>query len=145
MVHIHPKPKNDNEFLETMAQIIFISGFRWKVVMHMWPKSRKAFHNFNVKKVSQETVENMVKKEGIIKNKKKIFAIIENAKLCLELAKKHGSIEKWVKEVQRNHKKNPLFSPTVREEMKQFAMIGNTTSRWLAYVVTRDKSLRHED
>jgi len=46
MVHIPPKPKTDAEFLETMAKIIFISGFRWDLVHSRWPKIRKAFHNF---------------------------------------------------------------------------------------------------
>ena len=51
------------------------------------------------------------------------------------------NIGKWVKEIQKKNKKEPLFNPTVRDEMKQFAKIGNITSRWLAYVVTRDRRL----
>ena len=141
MVYIPPRPKTDAEFLEVMAQIIFVAGFKFRVVMAMWPKTRKAFHNFKIDKVANETVENMLKKEGVIKNKIKIAAIIENAKICKELIEKYGSIEKWVKKIQKENKKEPLFSPTVREEMKKFIRIGHTTSRWLAYVTTRDKNL----
>ena len=145
MTHIPPKPRNDAEFLEIMAQIIFVSGFKWSVVKYMWPKSRKAFYNFNVKKVSNESVDNLVKKDGVIKNRKKIQAIIDNAKQCQEHIKKYGSIEKWVKEIQKKYKKEPLYNPTVREVfMQEFRMIGKTTSRWLAYVITRDRSLQHE-
>ena len=141
MVHIPPKPKNDADFLEVMSKIIFISGFRWNLVNSRWPKIKKAFHNFNVKKVANEKLDNILKNEGMIKNKGKIIAIIENAKMCLEISKKHGSINNWVKSIQSKNKKDPLFSPSAVEEMKKFAKIGNTTSRWLAYVVTRDKSL----
>ena len=144
MVHIHPKPKNDAEFLEVMSEIIFISGFRWGIVNSRWPKIKKAFHNFDVNKVANENPENLMKKEGMIKNNSKINAIIENAKLCREIIKSNGSTMKWIKGIQLKNKKEPLFSPTVREEMKKFVKIGETTSRWLAYVVTRDKKLLNE-
>ncbi len=145
MVHIPPKPKNDAEFLEVMAKIIFISGFRWDLVHSRWPKIRKAFHNFNVKKVASEKAENLLNREGVIKNKAKISAIIENAKICQDTIKKYGSIDKWVKSIQQNNKKEPLFNPTLREEFRKFIKIGHTTSRWLAYVVTRDKKLLNSD
>ena len=141
MPHIPPKPKNDKEFLEIMSKIIFISGFRWDLVNSRWPKIRKAFHNFDINKVADENPENLMKKEGMIKNKSKINAIIENAKLCREIIKKNGSIIKWIKEIENKNKEEPLFNPTVREEMRRFHKIGNMTSRWLAYVVTRDKKL----
>lgn len=145
MTHIHPKPKNDAEFLEVMAEIIFISGFRWDLVHSRWPKIRKSFHNFNVSKVADENSGSLMKKAGMIKNKAKIEAIIENAKICRQIEKKHKSINNWVKSVQSSNKKEPLFNPTVREEMMKFSKIGKTTSKWLAYVVTRDKNLLDED
>lgn len=145
MVHIHPKPKNDAEFLEVMSEIIFISGFRWDLVHSRWPKIKKAFHNFDVDRVADEKPDNLMKKEGMIKNKSKINAIIENAKMCRDIIKKHKSINNWIISIQSNNKKEPLFNPTVREEMKKFNKIGNTTSRWLAYVVTRDKRLLEKD
>lgn len=145
MTHIHPKPRTDAEFLEVMSEIIFISGFRWDLVHSRWPKIKKAFHDFNVNKVANEGFESLAKKEGMIKNRSKINAIIENARLIKEISKKHKSVNNWVKKVQEGNKKEPLFKPTVREEMKRFSKIGNETSRWLAYVVTRDKSLLDED
>jgi 3-methyladenine DNA glycosylase Tag len=144
MTYIPPKPKNDAEFLEVLSQIIFVAGFKFSVVKAMWRKTRKAFHNFKVEKVAKESVERMMKKEGVIKNRQKIQAIITNAQLCLVLKKEHGSLMKWVAKVQKLHEKDPLFNPTVREEMQRFERIGKETSRWLAYVATRDKSLlRH--
>ena len=81
----------------------------------------------------------------MIRNGGKIAAIIENARMCRDIAKKHGSIDKWVKSIQNENKKEPLFKPTVRDEMQRFVKIGHTTSRWLAYVVTRDRDLLEED
>ncbi|MBI2653696.1 DNA-3-methyladenine glycosylase I [Candidatus Woesearchaeota archaeon] len=145
MVHIPPKPKNDAEFLEIMAKIIFISGFRWDLVHSRWPKIRKAFHNFEINKVANEKMENLLSKDGMIKNKSKISAVIENARICQDIIKKYGSIGDWIKDIQKKNRKYPLFNPTIREEMKKFVKIGNTTSRWLAYVVTRDRKLLNHD
>ena len=44
------KPKNDNEFLEDLAMIIFVSGFRYSLVEERWPLIKKAFYNFNTRK-----------------------------------------------------------------------------------------------
>jgi 3-methyladenine DNA glycosylase Tag len=145
MVYIHPKPKNDKEFLEVMSEVIFVAGFRWDLVHKRWPKIRKAFHNFDVKKVANEKPENIISKDGMIKNMSKITAIIENAKLCQDIIKKHKTLMNWVKTIQKENKKEPLFSPTVREEMKRFHKIGHTTSRWMAYVTTREKRLLEKD
>lgn len=119
MTHIHPKPKNDAEFLEVMAEIIFISGFRWDLVHSRWSKIRKAFHSFDIGKVANENLDNVIKKEGMIKNRSKINALIENAKIIKDIAKKHKSVNKWIKSIQSKNKKEPLFNPTVREEIQQ--------------------------
>ena len=138
---IPPKPKTDAEFFETVAKIIFISGFRWSVVNDRWPKMKKAFHNFDIDKISREKMENLLGKDGMIKNKPKINAIIENAKMFSSIRKEHGTVLNWVKKIQKDNLRNPLFNPSVRDEMKKFIKIGDTTSRWLAYIVTRDKKL----
>lgn len=141
MTYIHPKPKTDAQFLDTLSEIIFIAGFKFELVRQRWPLIRKAFHMFKVEKVANETVERMLKKDGMIRNKSKIAAVIQNAKLCMELRKEHGGVMKWVSSVERTHRKDPLFSPTVREEMQRFEKIGKETSRWMVYVCTRDKML----
>ena len=88
MVLIHKRPRNDAEFLDVMSEIIFISGFRWDIVHSRWLKIRKAFHNFNIEKVSKANLINLLNKEGMISNRSKISAVITNAKLCKEIIKK---------------------------------------------------------
>jgi DNA-3-methyladenine glycosylase I len=50
---------------------------------------RKAFHNFNIRKVAKMTdndIERLMHDESIIRNRAKIQATISNARLILELA-----------------------------------------------------------
>lgn len=60
---------------------------------------RKAYDNFNIKKIAAYTEadrERLLADTGIIRNKLKINAAIENAKTILDLQKEFGSFEKWL-------------------------------------------------
>ena len=128
------KPKNDNEFLGQLAFIRFVSGFRYGIVEARWPKIRKAFSNFNVKKLAGATgkdINKITNSDGMIKNSYKINDIIQNAKICQDLAKQHGSVLKWIETAKKKHKDDPLFAPDLGEEFRRFRGIGEMTSGWL--------------
>jgi|TARA_B100001971_G_scaffold211605_1_gene239684 3-methyladenine DNA glycosylase Tag len=101
----------------------------------------KAFKNFDIKKVAKLNMEDIVKAEGMIKNKPKIQAIIDNAKICLEITKEHQGVMKYMESLHKLHKKDPLFNPSLQEDVQRFNRIGKTTSVWIAYVVTRENNL----
>ena len=129
------KPKNDDEFLEHVAKIIFVAGFRYSIVEERWPLIRKAFGNFSIKnlcKYNEKNINKIMKSKGMIKNIGKIEAIIENSKKCKELQKKHGSVLKWIEKLKKDYKKNPLFNPSLEESFIRFDRIGKVTSGWLA-------------
>ena len=129
------KPKNDNEFLEQISFIRFVSGFRYSVVDARWPQIRKAFHGFNVKKLASATdkdVEKFMGAKGMIRNRGKINDVIKNAKLCAEIEKQHGTVLKWIDAIKKQHKKDPLLSSSLQEEVRRFHGIGEMTSEWVA-------------
>ena len=60
---------------------------------------RKAFANFNVKKVARFTkrdVTKLMKNAGIIRNRLKIEAAVSNAQLFILLQKEYGSFSEYV-------------------------------------------------
>jgi len=129
------KPKNDDEFLSQVSEIVFIAGFNYSVVKKRWPLMKKAFLNFNIKKLSkfnEKNVDKLMKAEGMIRNKGKIEATIENSRKCLDLKRDHGSVLKWIEKLKKNYKKDPLFNPSLEESFTHFNRIGKTTSGWLA-------------
>ena len=129
------KPKNDNEFLEQISFIRFVSGFRYSVVDARWPQIRKAFHGFNVKKLASATdkdVEKFMGAKGMIRNRGKITDVIRNAKLCAEIEKEHGTVLKWIYSIKQQYKKDPLLSSSLQEEVRRFHGIGEMTSEWVA-------------
>jgi len=129
------KPKNDDEFLAHLAKIIFVAGFRYSIVEERWPLIRKAFYNFNINKLSKfnnKEVEKIMMSKGMIKNIGKIEGIINNAKECKKLQKEHGSVLKWIDNLKKHYKKDPLFNPSLEESFIRFDRIGKVTSGWLA-------------
>lgn len=137
------KPKSDDEFLEQLSFIRFVSGFRYSLVEERWPLIRKAFHNFSVKKLSIATdadVERVMGEKGVIRNRGKICDVIRNAKLCAEIAKEHGSVLNWVDKLRKGLKKEPLLAPQLKEEFHRFHGIGEMTSGWLEHLHMAKKS-----
>ncbi len=70
------------------------AGLSWITILRKREGYRKAFHNFDVKKVAQMTsddIERLMKFDGIVKNRLKIKSAINNAKLFMAIQKEFGS------------------------------------------------------
>lgn len=78
--------------LETQA-----AGLSWLTVLKKRENYRKAFANFDLKAVSSFTCKEVdtIMQMDVIKNRAKIEAIINNAKLFLHVQKEYGSITKF--------------------------------------------------
>ena len=93
-------PVHDDRLLfEFLILESFQAGLSWLTVLKKRDNFRKAFANFDAKKVSKfnaEKVEALMQDAGIIRNRMKIEAAINNAKLFLEIQKEFGSFDKYV-------------------------------------------------
>ena len=90
---------DDNELFGRLIMEINQAGLSWETILKKEAGFRKAYHNFNIKKVAayKETDFNrLLADEKIIRNRLKINAAIENAKAILLIQKEHGSFEKWL-------------------------------------------------
>jgi DNA-3-methyladenine glycosylase I len=90
---------DDDDFLETMAQVIFASYLDWDIVEKKWRTIRQAFSCFDVDRVASyidKDVKVLMRTSGIIKNKRKIKGIIENAKQMQEIIKEYRSFANYV-------------------------------------------------
>ena len=76
------RPSNDSVYFENMCRVIFQAGLNWHVIDNKWATTKKAFSNFDIEEVACYTdsdVQRLLKDTGIIRNKGKILAIIQNA------------------------------------------------------------------
>jgi DNA-3-methyladenine glycosylase I len=75
------------------------AGLSWITILKRREGYRKAFANFDVKKVAKFTekdVERLMNDEGIIRNRLKIESAINNAKRFIEVQKEFGSFDKYI-------------------------------------------------
>lgn len=90
---------NDNELFGRLIMEINQAGLSWETILKKESTFRKAYHNFDIKKIANYTEkdhERLLSDPGIIRNKLKVNAAIENARTILLLQKEHGSFEQWL-------------------------------------------------
>jgi DNA-3-methyladenine glycosylase I len=90
---------DDNELFGRLIMEINQAGLSWETILKKEKSFRKAYHGFNLKKVAKYTEkdrERLMEDPGIIRNRLKINAAIENAKTILQLQNDFGSFEKWL-------------------------------------------------
>src|SRR5579871_853218 len=90
---------NDKKLFEFLVLESFQAGLSWLTVLKKRDNFRKAFADFDVAKVARfnsKKVEQLLKDEGIIRNRLKIEAAINNANRFLEIQKEFGSFDAYV-------------------------------------------------
>jgi len=90
---------DDNELFCRLVLEINQAGLSWETILKKETTFRKAYDNFDIAKVATYTEadrERLLADPGIIRNRLKINAAIENAKTILELQKKYGSFQEWL-------------------------------------------------
>lgn len=90
---------DDNELFGRLILEINQAGLSWETVLKKEERFRQAYDNFDIKKIAsytEEDRERLLNDSGIIRNKLKVNAAIENAKTIIELQKDFGSFEKWI-------------------------------------------------
>ncbi len=90
---------NDNELFARLVLEINQAGLNWDTILKKKENFFKAYDNFDVSKVAkykEKKIESLLNDAGIIRNRLKINASIENAKKIIELQKEFGSFKKWL-------------------------------------------------
>ena len=75
------------------------AGLSWITVLRKRENYRKHYENFQPEKVAnfdENKIEEMLKDSGIIRNRRKVEASVNNAKRFLEVQKEFGSFDKYI-------------------------------------------------
>tara|TARA_R110002073_G_scaffold40547_5_gene115097 strand:+ start:211643 stop:212161 length:519 start_codon:yes stop_codon:yes gene_type:complete len=89
----------DAKIFEFLMLETFQAGLSWITILRKRENFRKAFDNFNYKKIAtytEEKYDSLLQDAGIIRNKLKIKATITNAQLFMELQQEYGSFSKYI-------------------------------------------------
>lgn len=124
-------PQSLNDYLEIMSKSVFQSGMSWKVIENKWPGTREAFRGFDIHAVAnfnEKDIEDLTKDARVVRNYRKLMAIVFNAQKILELDKAHGSFQRYL----RSH---GSFDETLNAIRKDFKFMGPSGIYVFLYVV----------
>jgi DNA-3-methyladenine glycosylase I len=119
------------------------AGLSWSTILKKREGYRKAFADFDVKKVSRFTearLQKLLLDPGIIRNKLKVRAAVNNAKRFLEIQKEFGSFDAYIwrfvngKPIVNHRKSLSQIQPTTKESdalskdliQRGFKFVGST-------------------
>ncbi len=90
---------DDNELFGRLVMEINQAGLSWETILKKEGSFRKAYHNFSIEAVAaygEADLERLLGDPGIIRNRLKINAAIENARVIIGLQQEFGSFQKWL-------------------------------------------------
>ena len=134
---------DDRKMFEFIVLESFQAGLSWEVILNKRENFRKAFSRFDPEKVAtygEKMIDELVQDAGIVRNRKKILAAINNAQRFLEIADlfksfcnyfwlftdKKPIINRW--KTDQNIPANTTLSDTISADMKKrgFKFFGTT-------------------
>ena len=122
---------DDDTLFEVMSLQVFQAGLTWQMVLNKRDGFRSAFSNWSVETVAgygPSEVAALRNDSGIIRNRQKIQATVENARTVLNLQREHGSFCNWFYNVLEGTE-YPALQKTLRGTFK---FMGPEISRmWL--------------
>jgi len=90
---------DDNELFGRLILEINQAGLSWSTILKKEQNFRVAYSNFDIKIIANYEmvdVNRLLSDVGIIRNKLKINAVIQNAKSILEIQKEYDSFKNWL-------------------------------------------------
>lgn len=90
---------DDQKLFEFLILEGMQAGLSWQTILNKREAFRKAYDDFDVKKVSlydQDKVEELMAEAAIIRNRLKIEASINNAKQFLKVVEEFGSFDRYI-------------------------------------------------
>lgn len=91
--------RKDNALFERLALEINQAGLSWLTVLKKRDSFRAAFDEFDLDRVADyknRERARLLKDAGIIRNRLKVNAVIENARRLVAIRESHGSFAKWL-------------------------------------------------
>ena len=122
---------DDQRLYEMLILESFQAGLSWSCILNKRENFRKAFDNFDIYKIinyDEIKIQELQNNEGIIRNKLKIKATINNSKIFKEIQKEYGSFDKYIwsftnnKTIYEFDKVSSELSDTISRDLKKRGM-----------------------
>ena len=128
---------NDQELFELLILESFQAGLSWECVLNKREAFRSSFDNFDIIKVNnykEDKIKELLENKDIIRNRLKIQAAINNAKVFLNIQKEYESFSNYIwnftnnKIIYETDKTSSELSDKISNDLKKRGMkfVGTT-------------------
>lgn len=128
---------NDRYLFEMLILESFQAGLSWECVLNKREDFRKAYDNFDIDQICKydnEKIQELLSNEKIIRNKLKINASINNARIFKDIQKEHGTFYNYLieftegKTFYETEKTTSELSDKISKDLKKKGMkfVGST-------------------
>ena len=126
------EPIHDEQKLYEMLILeSFQAGLSWSCILNKRENFKKVFDNFDINKIinyDENKIKELQNNEGIIRNKLKIKATINNSKIFKQIQEEYGSFDKYIwsftnnKTIYELDKVSSELSDTISKDLKKRGM-----------------------
>ena len=122
---------DDQKLYEMLILESFQAGLSWSCILNKRENFKKAFDNFDIDKIinyDEIKIQELQNNAGIIRNKLKIKATINNSKIFKQIQKEYGSFDKYIWGFTNNQtiyefdKVSSELSDTISRDLKKRGM-----------------------
>jgi len=124
-------PRGLADYLDVMSRAVFQSGMSWQVVNAKWPGTHEAFRGFDpesVANLSPDEIDELARDGRLIRNRRKIEGVVQNARRMLDLERQHGSFKAYLAS-------HGGFEETAADLVRRFKFLGDFGAYYFLYVV----------
>jgi 3-methyladenine DNA glycosylase Tag len=119
------------DYLAVMSRAVFQAGLSWAAIDRQWDPLRKAFDDFDVKKVARfrpSDIERIMRSPGVMHSRRKIQATIKNAATLLALDKEYNGFRNYLRSLDS-------FEALTVDLKKRFSFVGDISAYYFLYRV----------
>jgi len=124
------RPRSDQKYFEILCLCLLQAGLSWGSIRRHWKKYKEGFCRFDITQLSKARTRDLFKDPRVIKNNKKVEAIIYNAKMFAKIKREHDSFSNFLKSL-RYLKNEELFKCL----SKRFKHVGTYTAEYFLHAV----------
>lgn len=123
-------PSSDQEYFEVLCLCLLQTGLNWGSIRKHWPRYREGFLGFDIGKLSRARAEELIERPGVIKNSRKLEAIIHNAREFEAIGREYGSAHAFLESLKPLTEQEQL-----RSLAKRFKQVGPETADYFLHSV----------
>ena len=121
----------DDYLYEMLILESFQAGLSWECILNKRENFRKAYDNFDLEKVvcyDEDKVKELLEDKGIIRNKYKVKASINNSKIFRDISKEYGGFYNYIKSfsggkiIYENDKTTNVLSDKISADLQKRGM-----------------------